>query len=105
METAEDVFISAISLFEIGQKVRLGKWPEMEPFASSLVEIATRQGARFIEVSAELSLLSSMMDWDHRDPFDRIIGATSLNKGLPLISADTAFDALNGMPNWLGRIW
>lgn len=105
MEAAEDVFVSAISLFEIGQKVRLGKWPEMEPFAANLVEIADRQGARFIELSPEICLHSSLLDWDHRDPFDRIIGATALKKGLPLVSADTAFDALSEAAEWRGRIW
>lgn len=105
MEQAETVSISAISLFEIGQKVRLGKWPEMRPFLSRLIVLADRQGGRLVELSAEASLLAATLEWTHRDPFDRIIGATAITRGLTLISADTAFDALAAEPKWPGRVW
>ncbi|ALN75197.1 MULTISPECIES: type II toxin-antitoxin system VapC family toxin [unclassified Aureimonas] len=105
MTEAETVFVSAISLFEIGQKVRLGKWPEMEPFLHRLVELAEEQGARLVPLSAEASLLAATLPWAHRDPFDRIIGATAMAKGLTLVSADAAFEGLAGEPKWPGRLW
>jgi PIN domain nuclease of toxin-antitoxin system len=105
MEQAETVSISAISLFEIGQKVRLGKWPEMEPFLSRLIRLADEQGGRLLETSAEASLLTATLEWAHRDPFDRFITATAITWGLTLISADTAFDALAAVPSWPGRLW
>ena len=66
MEHAETVSIIAISLFEIGQQVRLGKWPEMEPFLSRLIGLAD---GRLLETSAEASLLAATLEWPHRDPF------------------------------------
>lgn len=105
MERAETVSISAISLFEIGQKVRLGKWPEMEPFLTRLIGLADEQGGRLLETSAEASLLAATLDWAHRDPFDRFIAATAITRGLTLISADAAFDALTSEPSWPGRLW
>lgn len=105
IERAETVSISAISLFEIGQKVRLGKWPEMEPFLPRLVGLADEQGGRLVEVSAEASLLAATLEWAHRDPFDRFIAATAITRGLTLVSADTAFDALVSEPSWPGRVW
>jgi PIN domain nuclease of toxin-antitoxin system len=81
MEQAETVSISAISLFEIGQKVRLGKWTEMAPFLDRLISLAEEQGGRLVEVSPEASLLAATMEWDHRDPFDRIIAATAITRG------------------------
>ncbi len=105
MLQAETVFISTISLFEIGQKARLGKWPEMQPFLDRLPALALAQGGHFADLSAEASLLAATLDWPHRDPFDRLIGATAITRGLALISADTAFDALSGAPEWLGRVW
>jgi len=105
MEQAETVSISAISLFEIGQKVRLGKWPEMEPFLSRLIGLADEQGGRLLETSAEACLLAATLEWAHRDPFDRFIAATAITRGLTLISADTAFDALTTDPSWPGRLW
>lgn len=105
MEQAETVSISAISLFEIGQKVRLGKWPEMAPFLDRLISLAEEQGGRMVEVSPEASLLAATMEWDHRDPFDRIIAATAITRGLVLVSTDAAFDALAEEPKWPGVIW
>lgn len=105
MQQAETVFISTISLFEIGQKVRLGKWPEMTPFAEALPDILEQQGGWPAEPSPEIALKAATMDWAHRDPFDRIIAATALTKGLTLVSADTAFDDLSANPRWKGRVW
>lgn len=105
MEQAETVSISAISLFEIGQKVRLGKWPEMAPFLDRLISLAEEQGGRLVEVSPEASLLAATMEWDHRDPFDRIIAATAITRGLVLVSTDAAFDALAGVTKWPGLVW
>lgn len=105
LSDADAVYVSVISLFEIGQKVRVGKWPEMERFLPRLTELADRQGARLLEISARSSLLAATLDWVHRDPFDRIIGASAITMGMPLISADTAFDALATIRGWPGRIW
>jgi PIN domain nuclease of toxin-antitoxin system len=105
IEQAETVSISAISLFEIGQKVRLGKWPEMALFLDRLISLAQEQGGRLMEVSPEASLLAATMTWDHRDPFDRIIAATAITRGLVLVSTDAAFNALAGMPKWPGLVW
>lgn len=105
MEQAETVSISAISLFEIGRKVRLGKWPEMEPFLTRLIGLADEQGGRIVEVSTEASLLAATLEWVHRDPFDRFIGATAITQGLTLISADIVFDTLATEPKWPGRAW
>jgi len=105
MQQAEAVFVSAISLFEIGQKVRLGKWPEMEPFLGNLIALADQQGARLAELSPQASLLAATLPWEHRGPFDRIIGATAITRGLALVSADPAFDGLTHAPKWPGRIW
>lgn len=105
MEQAETVFISAISLFEIGQKIRLGKWPQMQPLLSELMALVTEQGGQLVALSPHASLLAATLAWEHRDPFDRLIGATAITRGLQLISADAAFDALATVPKWPGRVW
>lgn len=105
VRNAQTVCISAISLFEIGQKIRLGKWPEMQPFQNQLVALAEEQGAHLLELSADMCLLAATLQWDHRDPFDRLIGASAIVRGLNLVSADTAFDGLSDQPGWVSRIW
>lgn len=105
MEQAETVSISAISLFEVGQKVRSGKWPEMAPFLDRLIPLAEEQGGRLLEISPKASLLAATLAWEHRDPFDRIIAATAITRGLVLISTDEAFKALAGTAKWPGLLW
>lgn len=93
------VYVSPISFFEIGQKVRLGKWPEMEPHADSLEAILERQGGLLAALEARICLKASLMDWAHRDPFDRILAASAAHYNLPLLSADTIFDGV------VTRLW
>ena len=105
IEQAESVFVSPITFFEIGQKVRIGKWPEMEPFVSRLAAVLGEQGGRIATLAPEICLQAAVMDWAHRDPFDRILAATAISLDMPLISADTAFDGLANFKGWIARLW
>lgn len=105
IEKAETILVSPISLFEIGQKVRLGKWPEMEPFIDRLSELLHEQGGVAAALTPEICLTAAMMDWAHRDPFDRFLAATAMQNGIPIVSADVIFDALAGNQLWVARFW
>jgi PIN domain nuclease of toxin-antitoxin system len=96
---ADAVEVSPISFFEIAQKVRLGKWPEMAAYADQLVSLLDRQGGRVAALEPAVCLSGSLMEWQHRDPFDRLIAATALHYAYPLISADAVFDGI------VQRIW
>lgn len=45
------------------------------------------------------------MDWTHRDPFDRMLAATSLLTGIALVSADVVFDQLSTRGTWPAQLW
>lgn len=102
-EKADAVRLSPISFFEISQKVRLGKWPEMAAHLEDLPELAAGQGILTAPLDPGVALLAGTMSWPHRDPFDRIIAATAILSGAVLLSADSMFDTLSG-PR-LQRIW
>jgi len=104
LQSAEVIYISPISLFEIGQKVRLGKWPEMAPFATQLPEILQRQGGLVATLTPEICMTAALLDWEHRDPFYRFLASTSLINNWPLASVDTAFDTLVHQGKRLSRI-
>jgi PIN domain nuclease of toxin-antitoxin system len=91
---AETVLVSPISFFEIGQKVRIGKWPEMERFVRRLPELLEQQGGAAAGLDPQVCVEAAIMNWPHRDPFDRLIAATANRYRLPLVSADAAFDAV-----------
>lgn len=105
MDSSVSIHVSVVSIYEIAQKVRLGKWQEMSESAGRLADLITDQGYLPVNVTPGVAQRAGLLDWDHRDPFDRLIAATAIELQLPLISADTAFDALIGLPDWPGRIW
>lgn len=96
---AGSVEVSPISFFEIAQKVRLGKWPQMAAYVDQLVALLDQQGGRVADLLPAICLTGGTMDWHHRDPFDHLLAATALHYACPLISADTVFDGI------VERIW
>ena len=100
LQEARQVLVSAISLYEIGQKVRLGKWPEMASHVAGLEQRARDDGFQIEPLAPSVALRAALLDWEHRDPFDRMIAGTALEAGLTLVSSDDAFDALR-----IPRIW
>ena len=94
MSRADRVLVSPISVFEIAQTVRRGEWPEMPPFIDRLPFLLEQQGGAVAGFGPAICLLAGMMDWPHRDPFDRLLAATARQDSLPLASADAAFDRI-----------
>lgn len=101
IEGSDVTLVSPITLFEICQKVRLGKWPEMVAHVGHLQEFLATQNIIIAPLSADVCTRAGLLDWSHGNSFDRMIAATALVTGAALISADTAFDAVAG----LQRIW
>jgi PIN domain nuclease of toxin-antitoxin system len=93
--------LSAVTFYEITQKVRLNKWPQMATYLNRLTELANEQSLPVTPLTAEIALIAGQLDWLHRDPFDRMLAATALHSGMDLLSIDPAFDAVPG----LRRIW
>ncbi|GHC54268.1 type II toxin-antitoxin system VapC family toxin [Neogemmobacter tilapiae] len=100
LDQADTVCLSTVSVYEIGQKVRLGKWPEMNGHLDDIESVLVARGGTPIAPGTQICALAGLLDWPHRDPFDRIIAATALSLDLTLISADTVFDALP-----IRRVW
>ncbi len=99
MLRAETVLVSPISFFEIGQKTRIGKWPEMVPFIADLPALLERQGGGVAGLDQRICLRAAIMDWAHRDPFDRLLAATAERYDVAIISADAVFDGM------VTRVW
>jgi PIN domain nuclease of toxin-antitoxin system len=85
--------------FEIAQKGRLGKWPEVAGVLDGLPALHETQGGRVAPLDAEICLSAGSLPWPHRDPFDRLIAVTALRRQLTLVSADSVFDEV------LKRVW
>ncbi len=63
------------------------------------MQVTITQGGRVAPLDADICVRAGSLPWPHRDPFDRLIAATGLQRQMTLISADAAFDEI------LKRVW
>lgn len=100
IEGASQVLVSPASFYEIGQKVRLGRWPQMAPHVAGLADRLEADGGRTALLTPQIAWAASLMTWAHKDPFDRMIGATALAMGVRLVSIDEVFDEIGSFRVW-----
>ena len=105
IKSASLVLVPPCALHEITLKVRNGKWDAMAPHADRLDSLCLAQGFEFASYSARMAMAAGLLEWAHRDPFDRMIAATAIELSCPLISKDPAFDGLADFTGWCDRIW
>jgi PIN domain nuclease of toxin-antitoxin system len=90
-------FASSISLWELGTKIQRGKLElgiSIEEFARRIERTAIVQ---VLAVDTATWLRSVELVWDHRDPADRVIVATSVLLGVPLVTADNEIHRFGGV--------
>lgn len=93
--------VSAATVWEMAIKVRSGRWPQVEPLLAGFEEVARRLGAQLLDISAADARRAGLLEWEHRDPFDRMLAAQATLHQLPLVSRDPAFRDVAG----LGVLW
>lgn len=87
-----DVWISVASLWEIVAKVQSGKLSLPRPAAGYLIAQLTANGVSVLPLTLDHVLRLEEIPLHHRDPFDRILIAQSIEEKLPLITADPLFN-------------
>ena len=98
VEEAASAVVCSISLYEIARKARIGKWPGVDADAlHGLLRESGRAAIDVVPASPAAMIEAGRLDWDHRDPWDRLIAATALERRAVLVSADPAFDAVRGL--------
>jgi PIN domain nuclease of toxin-antitoxin system len=78
------VGVSAVTLFEVETKRRLGKLRAPQ----DLIGAVEAEGFELVSLDARAAAMAGSMPWDHRDPFDRLLVAQSRLGGWPLLTAD-----------------
>jgi PIN domain nuclease of toxin-antitoxin system len=88
------IYLSAISSYEISQKYRLGKLDYYAPIMDNLNDVCLRLQLLDLPVTRAHAYQAGLMDWPHRDPFDRILAAQALAQNLTLLTHDPIFKNL-----------
>jgi PIN domain nuclease of toxin-antitoxin system len=85
--SADMVFVSVASAWEIAIKQALGKVRLPESFARGI----ERSGFARLTITFEHAAAAAALPRHHRDPFDRMLVAQAAAEGLKLVTADRVF--------------
>jgi PIN domain nuclease of toxin-antitoxin system len=98
-DPGNNIFISAASVWEIAIKRRLGKLV----FRGSATTAIAANGLLELPILPSEAEAAGELDWRHTDPFDRILVAQAMHRGLVLVTADETIRAfISGPTLWAG---
>lgn len=100
VETDVSIYVSPASLWEIAIKISLGKYTLPIPFVAFWDEQLRTNDFSILPITIPHTARVADLPFHHRDPFDRLIIAQSLEEGIPVVSIDNAFDHYG-----VKRIW
>jgi PIN domain nuclease of toxin-antitoxin system len=95
-----EVFVSAVSAWEVTTKFRIGKLPDAQRLAHNFGPDIALEGFRELAVTVAHAQHSGLMIGAHKDPFDRMLIAQALAEDLVLVSNEAVFDGFG-----VKRIW
>ena len=88
IEEDETKIISAVSIWELGQKIKSGDLRLPLRLSDYLERLKTVENLEITPVDAEHWMRSLILNWDNEDIADRLIVATSMLRSCTLVSAD-----------------
>jgi PIN domain nuclease of toxin-antitoxin system len=99
-DPANNLLLSAATIWEIGIKVGLGKLSLSLPYRLWMDQVITDLSLAVLPITVEYTDAQARLPAHHRDPFDRLLAAQALTDGLAVVSADAILDKYG-----IRRIW
>ena len=93
------LLVSAASAWEMSIKAASGKWGAVHAMLDDIEEAAGDLGADLLPITVQHAIEAGRLDWEHRDPFDRMLAAQVNVEGAALLTVDTAFQS-SGVTIW-----
>lgn len=87
IETSEQVYVSAVSGWEIALKTSLGRLRPLRTVAAAI------EDSQFEELPLRLRHTEAIarLPWHHRDPFDRMLIGQAISERLTIVTRDRVF--------------
>lgn len=96
-EPANTLLVSAVCAMEVATKTRLGKLEVGRTLVPTWSARVAEISAEELSISPAHALLAGSMQWEHRDPFDRLLVAQALTEGVPLVTVDPVMIQVPGL--------
>jgi len=97
MRSADARYLSPVTAMEAALKARLGRMPGGDQLVSGWATVRSEMLALDTELHVEHLALAGSLNWDHRDPFDRMLVAQAIVDGLTLVTKDRAIARFPGV--------
>ncbi|GAB6057122.1 type II toxin-antitoxin system VapC family toxin [Desulfonatronum parangueonense] len=94
------IFVSSASFWEIAIKISLGKYSLPEPFLLFWNRQMQENALTLLPITLNHTARITNLPFHHKDPFDRLLIAQSLEEHIPIVSSDSIFDAYG-----VHRLW
>lgn len=100
IDEADQIILSAISLWEIGLKAKQGRLELPLEIVEYAEKVQRLRGVSVKPVDVATWLKNLDLEWAHRDPADRTIVATAVLHDCPLISSDRLIKQFYSQTIW-----
>jgi PIN domain nuclease of toxin-antitoxin system len=97
---ASETFLSAASIWEVLIKVQVRKLRLPSPAGEYLTAKMRANGVSALPIKLEHGLRIESLKMHHRDRFDRMLIAQSIEEGWPMITADPVFKKYRAQVIW-----
>jgi PIN domain nuclease of toxin-antitoxin system len=97
---AAEAWFSVASLWEILIKSQSGKLPLPQPTGPYVMAKLAFNGVKILPVTPSHVLRIESLPMRHRDPFDRMLIAQSLEEKLPIVTSDAVFQRYDVQIIW-----
>jgi len=89
-DPANEVYLSAVSTWEVALKYRLGRLPLPEPPGRLVAGLRAAHGIAALALEEDAALQEAKLPPLHRDPFDRMLVCQAIVHGLVVLTPDPA---------------
>jgi PIN domain nuclease of toxin-antitoxin system len=81
-------------------KLSIGKLNLAQPFKELIPRQMELNGIELLPIDIDHLAIVAELPFHHRDPFDRLLIAQAITEQIPIVGADSAFDAYS-----IKRLW
>jgi PIN domain nuclease of toxin-antitoxin system len=92
LDPANDVYLSAVSVWEIARKYAHGKIALPSHPSILIPAVRENSGIASLPLTETDALAAEKLQLFHKDPFDRMLIAQALMGGLAIVTSDCAFE-------------
>lgn len=101
LDPKNEILVSIASFWEIGIKVSIGKYVLNQTHDAFIDLCLNRYRFGLLQIEPQhTTRVTLTFTKNHKDPFDRLLVAQALSENIPIISADSKFDAYG-----VTRLW